>query len=144
MESFTFGNAGGYARFNAVDKLNSPSGWGAAAGADRLMHPLSNLLYGVGTTPVDSKERLMGSGRAGGSVLGRARAAGDTEMALPGRAAPIAPFALLIAMTLFQSGLLAGGPLLLCPHMWYRLVSNLSTAHLSSFFTGRVPIEIFH
>lgn len=60
MESITFENARGYARFNAVDKLNSPSGWGAAAGADRLMHSLLNLLYGVGTTPADSKERLGG------------------------------------------------------------------------------------
>lgn len=86
MESFTFENASGYTRFNAVDKLNSPSGWGAAAGADRLMHPLLNLLYGVGTTPVNSKERLGGQRLTHRSV-GRARAAGDTEMALPGRTA---------------------------------------------------------
>lgn len=60
MESFTFENASGYAKFNAVDKLNSPSGLGAVAGADRLMHSLLNLLYGVGTTPADSKDRRGG------------------------------------------------------------------------------------
>lgn len=77
MESFAFESASVY----AVGKLNSPSGWGAASGADRLMHPLLNLLYGVGTIPVNSKESLSGH-----RSVGRARA-GDTEMALPGRAA---------------------------------------------------------
>lgn len=58
--SFTFENASVYARFNAMDKLYFTSGWEAAAGADHLMHPLLNPLSGVGTTPVNSKERLGG------------------------------------------------------------------------------------
>lgn len=60
MVSFTFENASVYARFNAMDKLHFTSGWGAAAEADHLMHPLLNPLYGVGTSPINSKERLGG------------------------------------------------------------------------------------
>lgn len=145
MESFAFENASVYARFNAVGKLNSPSGWGAAFGADRLMHPLLNLLYGVGTTPVNSKESLgeqwpswcIGPWVVQGRLVTRI-------WPCRGAPPPIAPFALLSSMTLFQSGLLAGGPLLLCPHKCYYFVSNLCMAHLSSFSAGRVPGEIFH